>query len=86
MVGLPVVLVHGGLWDGITPHRFWGDRLTRGFQEAAFTVFMPKRPSRPRSWEDEIQTLASQLPYAPTHLVAGSNGRSVAVLFAAVPR
>jgi pimeloyl-ACP methyl ester carboxylesterase len=79
-----VALITGGLWDGMTPSRFWGRHTIRELKRAGFTVLTPDRPLRPRSWADEIDALSAQLPQRTTHFVAGSNGCSVAVRFAAL--
>ena len=82
---LPVVLVHGGLYDEplMTGSSFWVDSgvapmLTR----RKVDLLIHERPSEPTSWIDEAQLLASAIEAAGHEraaVVAGSNGCSVAL-------
>ena len=75
-----VALIHGGLYDGMTPDRFWRDPgISGGLEAAGFEVHTPARTPRPASWEEEVDHLAGQVP-ADALIVAGSNGCSAAVL------
>lgn len=82
---LPVVLVHGGLYDEppMTGQSFWvdsgvGPMLTRRKVE----VLIHERPGEPTSWADEAELLVSAIEaagYERVAVVAGSNGCSVAL-------
>ncbi len=82
---LPVVLVHGGLYDDppMTGEVFWGDSgVVDALRDRGVEVVVHQRPATPRSWADERAALATTIR-ASGHdriaVVAGSNGCSVAL-------
>jgi pimeloyl-ACP methyl ester carboxylesterase len=79
-----VLLIHGGLWeDGMDADRFWAaPGISAGLERAGLTVLAPNRLRRPPDWDAEVEHLAPALPGHPVHVVAGSNGCSVAVRLA----
>lgn len=83
---LPIVLVHGGLYEGMTPEEFWSDTGVLGALRAKhLTHIAPQRPPQPRSWDDEVSALLAAIDEAgfdQVAVVAGSNGCSVAVRLA----
>ena len=69
-----IALIHGGLYEGMTPQRFWeAPGITHGLRALGHEVFAPTRLERPLSWHEEAAHLASLVPGSPA-LVAGSNG------------
>ena len=85
---LPVVLVHGGLYDDppMTAGGFW---LPTGVVDALVDrdvdVILHERPATPRSWIEERIALEATLREAEVDraaIVAGSNGCSVALRLA----
>lgn len=82
---LPVVLVHGGLYDEppMTGQSFWVDTgvvpMLRGRN---VEVVVHERPTNPTSWIEEAEALASTIESAEHErvaIVAGSNGCSAAL-------
>ncbi len=83
MLPPPVVLVHGGLYEGADPGMFWGQTgIGAGLTSAGFRVLAPTRPEAPRSWEAERDALIvaiGQRSRDPVSIVAASNGCSAAL-------
>jgi len=78
----PIVLVHGGLGEDIDAHRFWiRPGVVGGLKAAGFVVAAPDRDTTPSSWSAAADAVADTL-HAPSSVVAGSNGVSVAVRLA----
>jgi pimeloyl-ACP methyl ester carboxylesterase len=76
-----VLLVHGGLWDGMDAERFWErPRILDGLRDRGFGVVAPDRLPRPASWEADVDHVLTGLPEEPVVVVGGSNGCSVAAL------
>ncbi len=84
---LPVVLVHGGLYEDVTPMNYWIDTGVTGALAQTTTRFIaPKRPTHPRSWKEERDVLLAAIDKAgfdQVALVGASHGCSVAARFAA---
>lgn len=83
---LPVVLVHGGLYEDMTPDEFWAETGVLGDLAAANSEFIaPQRPPQPRSWSEECQWLLEAIDQAgfdQVALVGASNGCSAAARLA----
>lgn len=83
---LPVVLVHGGLYEGMTSHEFWADTGVLGELKASHLIVLaPQRPTQPQSWAEEAQLLLEAIDaagYDRVALVGASNGCSAAVRLA----
>ncbi len=83
---LPLVLVHGGLYDDITADEFWtASGVTPGLDAHIVTYACPDRPRHPSSWHDEAVALAAAIEargWAEVAVVAASNGCSAAVRLA----
>ena len=83
---LPVVLVHGGLYDGMTSRDFWGETGVLGeLKSRHLRVVAPQRPSQPESWDEERRSLLEAIDAAGfdrVALVGASNGCSSAVRLA----
>jgi pimeloyl-ACP methyl ester carboxylesterase len=63
--------------------RFWvKPGVVDGLIEAGFEVVAPDRPTRPGSWAEEVELLATALSARRYAVVAGSNGCSVGVRLA----
>ncbi|MFE2752872.1 alpha/beta fold hydrolase [Actinosynnema sp. NPDC059335] len=78
-----ILLVHGGLGDGMNADRFWTlPGISPALREEGFRVLAPDRPRRPPHWAAEAEHLAAVLPRHPVTVVAGSNGCSAAVRLA----
>lgn len=78
----PIVLIHGGLYEGMTPERFWDEPgVTSGLRNLGQTVQAPARLKRPESWADEASHIAGFIA-EPSIIVGGSNGCSAAVRLA----
>jgi len=80
-----VILIHGGLYEPISPNEFWRDPgVVMGLEKAGLEVVAPVRLPAPDSWIEEVKHLRATLPAAPSRwsVVAGSNGCSVAVRMA----
>jgi pimeloyl-ACP methyl ester carboxylesterase len=81
-MGLRVLLVHGGLGEGMTAERFWRRTgVVAGLEAAGCEVVAPDRPAHPGSWREEGDHLAGGLE-RPSAVVGGSNGCSAAVRLA----
>jgi pimeloyl-ACP methyl ester carboxylesterase len=80
-----ILLVHGGLYEGMTARRFWIDTsVTEAFARLGFRVMAQDRIQAPRSWEEEASHLLDQLAGIPSvHVLAASNGCSAAARLAA---
>lgn len=83
-VRLPVVLVHGGLYDAaMDSDRFWGSsRVVAGLRDCGLEVQGFDRPARPTDWAQEGAALAGFLRdtfSSPALVVAASNGCSTAL-------
>lgn len=80
---LPVVLVHGGLFEDISPESFWDEPgITAALRARGHTVAAPQRPARPHSWSEEGDALARAIRahgFERALVVAGSNGCSAAI-------
>ena len=83
---LPVVLVHGGLYEGMTSREFWAETGVLGELKAKhLNVLAPQRPGQPHSWDEERQSLLEAVDAAGHErvaLVGASNGCSAAVRLA----
>ncbi len=83
---LPVVLVHGGLYEGMTPNEYWADTGVLGELRAKhLKILAPRRPVQPRSWDEECQSLIDAIDaagYDQVALVGASNGCSAAARLA----
>jgi len=78
----PVVLIHGGLGEDMDADRFWfRPGVVAGLRTAGLRVEAPDRDTAPDSWTGAADAVAVGLG-APTSVVAGSNGVSVAVRLA----
>lgn len=93
--GEAVLLVHGGLFDPMTGERFWTTPgVTDDLADAGFRVLVPDRRYSPGrtsadfgvlNWQIEADDLAAVIDGAGVeraHVVAGSNGCSVAAWLA----
>lgn len=80
---LPVVLVHGGLYEGMTSREFWAETGVLGELKAHhLKVLAPQRPAQPHSWDEERRSLLDAIDAAGHErvaLVGASNGCSAAV-------
>lgn len=82
---LPVVLVHGGLYDEplMTGQSFWIDTgIAPMLERRKVTVVVHERPAKPTSWVEEAEALAATIEASGHHrvaIVAGSNGCSTAL-------
>ncbi|MGH3756521.1 hypothetical protein [Actinophytocola sp.] len=77
-----VLLVHGGLWDGVDAEFFWHrPGVTSALGDRGFAVLAPDRLARAAGWDSEAEHLARQLD-EPATVVAGSNGCSAAARLA----
>lgn len=83
---LPIVLVHGGLYEGMTSDAFWNETGVLGELRANhLTHIAPQRPAQPRSWSDEEHALLAAIDEAgfdKVALVGASNGCSAAARLA----
>lgn len=83
---LPVVLVHGGLYESMTPAEFWAETGVLGELRAKhLNVLAPRRPKQPRSWDEERRVLLEAIDaagYDRVALVGASNGCSAAARLA----
>ncbi len=77
-----VLLIHGGLGEDMDAERFWiRPGIVAGLRAAGLAVAAPDRDTCPPSWSAAADAMAGELT-APTSVVAGSNGVSVAVRLA----
>lgn len=77
-----IALIHGGLYEGMTPERFWNaPGVTEGLRQLGHEVSAHTRLDRPLSWHEEAGHLARLLS-SDTAVVAGSNGCVAAVRLA----
>jgi pimeloyl-ACP methyl ester carboxylesterase len=79
-----LVLVHGGLYEGMTAQRFWIDTgVAMAFTQLGFKVLAPDRVKGPRSWVEEASHLANEIDtIGSAHILAASNGCSTAARMA----
>jgi pimeloyl-ACP methyl ester carboxylesterase len=79
-----VLLVHGGLYEGMTARKFWRDTGVAGeLSRLGFRVSAPDRIRNPRSWEEEASHLAAEVEkLGSAHILAASNGCSAAARLA----
>jgi pimeloyl-ACP methyl ester carboxylesterase len=79
---MDVLLVHGGLYEGMDARRFWEvPGITGGLRDAGLSVLALDRLPRPTSWAEDAAHLAALMP-GPMAVVAGSNGCSTALRLA----
>lgn len=82
---LPVVLVHGGLYDDppMSSANFWVVTGVAGaLSRSGVEVVLHERPTEPTSWMEESEALAATIKasgHERVALVAGSNGCSAAM-------
>lgn len=80
------MLVHGGLYEGMTPSDFWADTgVLDGLRASDLEVLAPVRPAQPRSWDEEREVLLHAIDaagYSRVALVGASNGCSAAARLA----
>lgn len=82
---LPIVLVHGGLYDDppMTGTTFWVTSGVAGpLARSGVEVIVHERPLEPTSWVEESEALAATIEasgHQRVALVAGSNGCSAAL-------
>lgn len=85
-IKLPIVLVHGGLYEDMTVDDFWGQSGVLGELRARhLTALAPQRPSQPASWSEEATALLAAIDEAGHERVAvvgASNGCSAALRLA----
>jgi pimeloyl-ACP methyl ester carboxylesterase len=80
---LPILLIHGGLWEPMDAERFWvRPGIVEGLTERGHTVIAPDRLPYAPSWAAEVEHLLPWLPAGKVVLVGGSNGCSVAARLA----
>jgi len=85
---LPIVLVHGGLYDDpvMTASDFWiATGVAGALAKAGVEIIMHERPSEPTTWAEEGEALAVTIEAAGHQraaVVAGSNGCSAAMRLA----
>jgi pimeloyl-ACP methyl ester carboxylesterase len=79
----PVVLVHGGLYEEMTPEIFWEETgIVDGLTSLGLTVAAPQRPVSPSTWQEEGDAVALAIRahgFERVALVGASNGCSAAV-------
>jgi pimeloyl-ACP methyl ester carboxylesterase len=77
-----IVLIHGGFAPAMGAERFWVEPgICAALRRRGHRVAAPNRVARPTSWNDEAAHLVETFD-GPAHVVAGSNGCSVAVRLA----
>jgi pimeloyl-ACP methyl ester carboxylesterase len=80
---LPILLIHGGLWEPMDAERFWvRPGIIEGLTERGYTVIAPDRLPYAPSWAAEVEHLLPRLPEGRFVAVGGSNGCSVAARLA----
>ena len=80
---LPILLIHGGLWEPMDAERFWvRPGVVEGLTRRGHTVIAPDRLPYAPSWAAEVEHVARGLPDGRFLVVGGSNGCSVAVRLA----
>lgn len=80
---MAILLVHGGLWEDMNADLFWvRPGVVSALRGLGHDVFAPDRMARPRSWQEDVDYLASALPGEPVTVVGGSNGCTVAARLA----
>lgn len=84
----PVLLVHGGLWDGTDAELFWyRPGIVAGLEGAGLKVVAPDRARRPVDWAQDVAEFgglfsSGVLGAEPVTVVGASNGCTVAALLA----
>jgi pimeloyl-ACP methyl ester carboxylesterase len=84
----PVLLIHGGLWDGTDAELFWHRAgIVDGLERAGLTVAAPDRARRPLSWAQEVAAFGELLTGGllgpkPVTVVGASNACTIAALLA----
>lgn len=77
-----VLLIHGGLAEDMDADRFWvRPGIVDALESAGVQVYAPDRNTTPETWTAAADEMAADLD-APTIVVAGSNGVSVALRLA----
>lgn len=77
-----LLLIHGGLADGMNAERFWHrPGIAAGLIAAGHDVVAPDRDTCPASWDVAADDVARNIHRAAT-VIAGSNGTSVALRLA----
>jgi pimeloyl-ACP methyl ester carboxylesterase len=80
---LPILLIHGGLWEPMDAERFWvRPGIVEGLTERGYPVIAPDRLKYAPSWRAEVEHLERGLPEGKFVVVGGSNGCSVAARLA----
>jgi pimeloyl-ACP methyl ester carboxylesterase len=80
---LPILLIHGGLWEPMDAERFWvRPGVVEGLTERGYTVIAPDRLPYAPSWAAEVEHLMKAIPAGKLVVVGGSNGCSVAARLA----
>ncbi len=83
---LPVILVHGGLYDETTPDEYWvSSGIGPALDQRIISYRMPRRPHRPADWFQESAALAAAIEaegWERVAIVAASDGCSAAVRLA----
>ncbi len=86
----PLLLIHGGIAEPMTAHRFWGEPgIIAGLEAQGFVVSAPDRDTTPRSWSAGAQAMADAMAdtvadtlTGPAVVLGGSNGVSIALRLA----
>lgn len=77
-----VLLIHGGLWDGMDASRFWHTPgVVADLESCGLSVLAPDRLPRATTWEAEVAHAEPWLS-EPVAIVAGSNGCTLGVKLA----
>jgi pimeloyl-ACP methyl ester carboxylesterase len=83
---LPLLLVHGGLYDDMTADAFWtASGVTPALDRRIVSYAAADRPVRPTDWSEEADALAghlAELDWPRAAVVAGSDGCSAAARLA----
>lgn len=80
---LPILLVHGGLWEPMDAERFWvRPGIVADLTDRGHVVIAPDRLKFAPSWAAEVEHLLPSLPDGRVVVVGGSNGCSVATRLA----
>ena len=77
---MSLLLLHGGLWEDMTPDRFWNaPGVVDGLSAAGFDCVAPQRPARPTSWAVELDRLRPCLPEGRFTVIGACNASTTAV-------
>ena len=80
---LPILLVHGGLWEPMDAARFWvRPGIVADLTDRGHVVIAPDRLTFAPSWAAEVEYLLPRLPHGKVVVIGGSNGCSVAARLA----